>query len=233
MRKRLGILSVALLTLLCSQGFAAPNVLTEEDRAGGWKLLFDGKTTNGWRALKSAAFPEKGWVIEDGWLHCEGKKGGDIISEEQYESFELEWEWKLEPAGNSGVKYFIVTKRGSIGHEYQMLDDDKHPDSKLGQGKRVTGSLYDVLQPEVKTPLNKPGEINKSRILVKENHVDHWLNGIKVLEYECGSEVLKRAVQNSKFKDAPQFGERLKGHLLLQDHDNRVWFRNIKIRSPR
>ncbi len=223
----------ALLAILTCTTLAAPNQLTEADQAGGWKLLFDGKTTAGWHAFKGQAFPDKGWVIEDGWLHCQGLKGGDVISDQLVDEFELQWEWKLEKGGNSGLKYFVITSRGAIGHEYQMLDDDMHPDAKLGDGKRVTASFYDVLAPTMKTPLNKPGEINTSRVLVHGNHVEHWLNGVKVLEYECGSEAVKRAVAASKFKDTPKFGERLKGHILLQDHNNRVWFRSLKIRQPR
>jgi len=144
----------------------------------------------------------------------------------------VEWEWKIAREGNSGLKYFVLDSRKSaIGHEYQMLDDERNPDGKLAEGKRITASFYDVLKPMVKTPVREPGEINHSRVLVRGNHVEHWLNGVKVLEYECGSDAVKYAVAASKFKDMPGFGERAKGHLLLQDHNSEVWFRNIRIRD--
>jgi 3-keto-disaccharide hydrolase len=209
-----------------------PNQLSPEEKAGGWGLLFDGQTTKGWHSFKHTSFPAKGWVVEDGWLHCLGKEGGDVLSDVAYDQFDLQWEWKLEPGGNSGLKYFVLDSRNSaIGHEYQMLDDQRNPDGKLAEGKRVTASFYDVLKPGVAPPSKPLGEINQSRVLVKGNHVEHWLNGVKVLEYECGSEAVKAAVAESKFKNVPGFGNRVKGHLLLQDHHSNVWFRSIKIRD--
>jgi len=213
---------------------AAPaiNQLTDEEKAAGWKLLFAGKTTEGWRTFKKQTFPAKGWVVEDGWLHCLGKGGGDIISEAEFGDFELQWEWKLAPAGNSGVKYFVTeTRNAALGHEYQMIDDEREPDAKLADGKRVTASFYDVLKPTTAPPTRAAGEINQSRILVKGNHVEHWLNGVKVLEYECGSEAVNTAVAASKFKTTAGFGNKIKGHILLQDHQSEVWFRNVKIRE--
>ncbi len=226
--------AVLLGTLLvaASSWSTAPNVLSTDEQAAGWKLLFDGKTTEGWRSFKQATFPSKGWVVEDGWLHCLGKGGGDIISDGQYDQFELQWDWKLAPRGNSGVKYFVTDARSSaLGHEYQMLDDQANPDAAAGQGKHVTASFYDVLKPAVAPPEKPIGEINHSRILVKGDHVEHWLNNVKVLEYECGSESVKAAVAKSKFRNTPGFGNRLRGHFLLQDHGTEVWFRNIKLRD--
>lgn len=214
--------------------FAAdsPNQLTPVEKAAGWKLLFDGKTTQGWHSYKKTTFPAHGWVVEDGWLHCLGEKGGDVLSDATFDQFDLEWDWKLEPKGNSGLKYFVLdTRPSAIGHEYQMLDDDLNPDGKLAKGKRITASFYDVLKPTVKTPTRPMGEINHSRVLVKGDHVEHWLNGVKVLEYEAGSDALKAAVAESKFKSTEGFGNRVKGHILLQDHESQVWFRNIKIRD--
>jgi hypothetical protein len=224
---------VALL-LAGSAAVAAPavNQLTDEEKAAGWKLLFDGKTTDGWRTFKKQTFPAKGWVVEDGWLHCLGKGGGDVISDTEFGDFELQWEWRIAPGGNSGLKYFVIeTRNSALGHEYQMIDDESSPDAKSLSGKQVTASFYDVLKPTVHPPTRPPGEINQSRILVKGNHVEHWLNGVKVLAYDCGSEEVKAAVAASKFKTTAEFGNKIKGHLLLQDHQSEVWFRNIKIRE--
>jgi hypothetical protein len=208
------------------------NQLTDAEKSQGWKLLFDGKTTNGWHSFKKDTFPAKGWVVEAGWLHGLGKGGGDIVSEQQFEQFELRWEWKIEAGGNSGLKYFVIDSRSSaLGHEYQLLDDQLNADAKAGQGKRVTASFYDVLKPSLAPAVNKPGEINQSRVSVRGNHVEHWLNGVNVLEYECGSEATKAAVAESKFKNTAGFGDRAKGHILLQDHGSNVWFRNLKIRE--
>jgi len=209
-----------------------PNQLTDQEKAAGWKLLFDGKTSEGWHSFKKPLFPAKGWTVENGWLHCLGKGGGDLLSQGQYAQFELQWEWKLAPSGNSGVKYFVLESRNSaIGHEYQMVDDAASVDGKELSGKHVTASLYDVLKPVVPPPAKAIGELNLSRIIVHGNHVEHWLNGVKVLEYECGSEAVKAAVAQSKFKNTSGFGERVNGHILLQDHQSEVWFRNIKIRG--
>ncbi|HLH52716.1 MAG TPA: DUF1080 domain-containing protein [Verrucomicrobiae bacterium] len=199
---------------------------------GGRQFLFDGQTTRGWHSFKTQSFPSKGWVIEDGWLHCLGNGGGDILSDGEYDQFDLEWDWKIEPAGNSGLKYFVLESRNSaLGHEYQMLDDERNPDGKIAQGKHVTASFYDVLKPTVTPPTKPVGEVNHSRIFIKGNHVEHWLNGVKVLEYELGSEAVKEGVAASKFKNVAGFGTRVKGHLLLQDHHSNVWFRNIKLRD--
>lgn len=211
---------------------SAPNQLEASEQAAGWKLLFDGKTTHGWHTFKKTSFPEKGWVVEDGWLHCLGENGGDILSDGAFDQFEIQWEWKIESGGNSGLKYFVLQTRNTpLGHEYQMLDDAVNPDGKLADGKRITASFYDVLKPTVKTTVKPVGEINQSRVVVKGNNVEHWLNGEKVLEYECGSPEVQAAIAESKFKTVRGFGQRVKGHILLQDHESQVWFRNIKIRD--
>jgi hypothetical protein len=230
--------SLAMLVAAATALSAAPsNQLSTEEKAAGWKLLFDGKATQGWRTFKQQSFPDKGWVVEDGWLHCLGKGGGnkgggDIITDAEFNDFELQWDWKQAPGGNSGVKYFILeSRKEALGHEYQMIDDERESDATKGGGKRVTASFYDVLAPTTRPTLKPPGEINSSRILVKGNHVEHWLNGVKVLEYDCGSEEVKAAVAASKFKNTAGFGDKVKGHLLLQDHNSEVWFRNIKLRE--
>jgi hypothetical protein len=157
--------------------------------------------------------------------------GGDIITDAEFDDFELQWDWKLAPKGNSGVKYFVLESRSQVlGHEYQMLDDGNAPGVDKGHRKQYTASFYAVLEPG-KTTVKPPGEVNSSRILVKGNHVEHWLNGEKVLEYECGSEQVKTAVAASKFKTVAGFGNKVKGHLLLQDHESQVWFQNVKVRE--
>ncbi|HOC56223.1 MAG TPA: DUF1080 domain-containing protein [Verrucomicrobiota bacterium] len=212
------------------------NQLTQQEEAAGWKLLFDGKTTQGWRSFKKQSFPDKGWVVENGWLHCLGKGGGnkgggDIITDAEFDNFELEWEWKLAVAANSGLKYFVLeTRNEALGHEYQMIDDERAVGIDKGNRKQLTASFYAVMEPTC-PPVKPPGQINSSRILVKGDHVEHWLNGVKVLEYECGSEVVRAAIAASKFRDKAGFGNSARGHLLLQDHNCEVWFRNVKIRE--
>jgi hypothetical protein len=222
-------------SLCCSPAGAAekldsapPNQLTAEEKAAGWKLLFDGKTLNGWRNFKKPAAPTKGWGIEDGWLKLTARSGGgDIITVDQFSEFELTWDWRIPAKANNGLKYFITEERASaVGHEYQLIDD-----SIVKNGDQRTGSFYDVLPPKENLPSKPPGQINHSRILVRGNHVEHWLNGEKVLEYELGSDQVKAAVAKSKFKDVPGFGTRIKGHILLTDHRDEASFRNIKIRD--
>jgi len=225
----------AIALLLATAGLlsgAAANQLSDEEKAAGWNLLFDGQTTTGWRSFKRQTFPAEGWIVQDGWLHCLGKGGGDIISRPEFEEFDLRWEWKIGEAANSGVKYFVTeTRPSALGHEYQMIDDAREPDAQGGNGKHITASFYDVLKPSTPLPLKPAGQINSSRILVKGNHAEHWLNGTKVLEYELGSDAVKAAVAHSKFKNVAGFGARIKGHILLQDHTGEVSFRNIKIRD--
>jgi hypothetical protein len=219
----------------------APNTLTPEERAQGWQLLFDGKTLNGWRRAYLDSLPTKGWDVRDGVLMVEASGGreaaygGDIVTLAQYGSFELKVDFKLTPGANSGIKYFVTeqlprTPGSAKGLEYQLLDDARHPDAKLGiNGNRTLASLYDLL-PATNKKVYPIGQWNHARILVRGKHVEHWLNGIKVLEYERGGKEFLAHKAVSKFKDLEGFGEAPEGHILLQDHGDQVFFRNIKIR---
>jgi len=217
------------------------NKLTEEEKTEGWVLLFDGKTTKGWRGYNKETFPQVGWEIVDGTLHCiasgrgEAGHGGDIITEKTYKNFILKLEWKIAPGGNSGIFYRAVEKPGrpiwQMAPEMQVLDNERHPDAKLGKnGNRQAGALYDLIPANPQT--TKPaGEWNKVKIYVNEDHVEHWLNGKKVLEYNLWTPQWKEMVKNSKFAKYPDFGEYKEGHIGLQDHGDDVWYRNIKIKE--
>jgi hypothetical protein len=218
-----------------------PNIISEYERKNGWKLLFDGKSTAGWRGAYKEQFPEKGWEVKDGELcvqpsdGAESTNGGDIVTIDEYSNFELIADFKITKGANSGIKYYVTEKennKGSaIGLEFQILDDKNHPDAKLGRdGNRTISSLYDLITAKRKR-VNPLGEWNTARIVSKNNHVEHWLNGMKVLEYERGSKEFRELVALSKYKDWPNFGEAPKGHILLQDHGNKVNFRSIKIRE--
>lgn len=219
---------IALSTFIASRAAeSAHNTLTPDEQKAGWKLLFDGKTTKGWRSFGKQTFPEKGWEVKDGELQLEAKsKAGDIITEEKFSDFDLTWEWKVPKGANNGVKYFILEeRREAIGHEYQMMDDKDRP---INKGS--TASFYEVVPPTPDSPLKPFGEWNQSRVLVQGNHVEHWLNGKKVVEYELGSEEVLAAVQKSKFKSVEGFGKKQNGHILLTYHNDAVSYRNIKIR---
>lgn len=224
-------LVLSLMLAAAASAFAGePNTLTDAEKRDGWKLLFDGKTTTGWRAIKQKEFPKQGWVVEDGALKkLAGVKGGDLISEGKYKEFDLRWEWTLPKGANNGLKYFIIEERGAIGHEYQMIAEDTREGSS--GGKHTTASFYDVLPPTVKPKMKPPGEWNESRVFAKGNHVEHWLNGVKVLEYELGSDAVKAAVAQSKFKSVSPFGESVEGHFVLTDHNDAAAFRSIKVLS--
>ena len=207
---------------------AAPDTLTAAEQAAGWTLLFDGSTSSGWRGFKQSAFPEKGWQIEDGVLKkLAGVRGGDIITSRTFGDFELSWEWRIPAGANNGVKYFITEARASaIGHEYQMIDD-----ARIKDPKGTTAAFYDVLPPRPDKRPPRIGDWNRSRILVQGNHVEHWLNGDRVLTYELGSPEVRAAVARSKFKNVEGFGAKLRGHILLTDHNDEAWFRNLKLRE--
>lgn len=211
-------------------GTAADNTLTPAEKSAGWRLLFDGETMQGWRTY--ADKEPGGWEVVDGTMHAIAKvEGNAIITEEKFTDFEFSWEWKLPHAGNNGVKYFVTESRTkSPGHEYQMLDNEGHPDGKKGTD-RQTAAFYDVLPPAAEKPLRKIGEWNYSRIVVRGDVVEHWLNGKNVLTYELGSDEVKAGLAASKFNDQAGFGDKIAGHLMLTYHQDDCWYRNLKIRS--
>ena len=226
-----------------------PNNISAEEKRQGWRLLWDGKTTTGWRSAKGADFPSEGWNIKDGVLSVEASDGGesthggDIITTEKYADFELWFEFRLSEGANSGVKYYVDAEinkgpGSSIGLEYQILDDKKHPDAKNGvNGNRTVAALYDLIKP---TNLSVPsrsksvspiGSWNLGRIISKDGKVEHWLNGFKVVEYDRSTQMFKALVAYSKYKKWEGFGELPEGNILLQDHGDNVSFRSIKIRE--
>ncbi|MES2476415.1 MAG: DUF1080 domain-containing protein [Verrucomicrobiota bacterium] len=221
----------------------AANVLTDDEKAQGWALLWDGKTSQGWRSARGPEFPKAGWKMNDGILSinetggAESSAAGDIISTEKFSDFELSVDFKITPGANSGIKIFVdpsINKgEGSaIGPEFQVLDDDRHPDAKLGKdGNRKIGSLYDLIPAPKDKKVNPVGEWNNARILSKGNHVTYWLNGVKTVEFERGSKAWKELVAGSKYKVWKNFGELPQGHILLQDHGNQVFYKNIKLRD--
>ncbi len=219
------------------------NQLTEEEKAEGYKLLWDGETTEGWRNAYAETFPEFGWIIKDGMLIVEesgggeAEHGGDIVTLDEYDNFDLTLAFKLTEGANSGIKYYVTeeqegVKGSAIGLEYQLLDDARHPDAKKGnhEGSRTLASLYDLIKAEGKEYF-PPGNWNTARLVSTDSIVEHYLNGRKVLSYERGSENYKQLVSESKYKVWDDFGMADEGHILLQDHGNRVYFRDIKIKE--
>ncbi|MDR1747324.1 MAG: DUF1080 domain-containing protein [Tannerella sp.] len=221
-----------------------PNWLTEKEKADGWQLLFDGKTSNGWRGALKDAFPEQGWKVDDGLLIVTKQGGGgDIVTEGKYSAFELKAEFKITEGANSGIKYFVVEgekQHYAFGLEYQVLDDLRHSDATqytTVPGSRTLASLYDLIPAAADKPFYGIGQWNEALIKVfPNNHVEHWLNGAKVLEYERNSEAFRQLVKGSKYADPSYnengpFGEAPEGYILLQDHGDEVAYRSIKLRT--
>lgn len=240
--KKLYIFALLLIPCLSMGAQKADNTLTPQEIADGWQLLFNGKDATGWRGAKLDSFPEKGWVIEDGILKvmpsdgAESNNGGDIVTTRTYKDFILSVDFKITEGANSGIKYFVdpTLNKGegsAIGCEFQILDDLRHPDAKLGvKGNRTLGSLYDLIP----APESKPFDIdrfNTAVVIVRGNHVEHWLNGEKLLEYDRNNQMWNALVAYSKYKDWPNFGNHTEGNILLQDHGDEVWFKNIKIKE--
>ncbi len=227
----------------------APNTLSAAERAAGWRLLFDGRSFAGWRGLGRDTVPTAHWQVEGGAIkkipsgqvpvQADGQPvgGGDLMTEATYGDFELTWEWRVSPGGNSGVKYnvseelstSVPPRNAAKGFEYQMIDDDRHPDGRLVKHK--TGDLYDLIASGDRKQVRPAGEWNRSRLVFRGTHGEHWLNGAKVVEYDLGTPAMRAALAASKYKDWAWFGERRRGHLVLQDHNDAVWFRSLKLRE--
>ena len=227
---------------------AQPNLLTAKERTAGWQLLFDGRTLKGWHGLGYTTMPAGLWTVENGAIkHLEKTKGAvqadgqpivgfDLISDSSYQNFELSWSWKISEAGNSGVKYNVSEElstsmsppHAAKGWEYQIIDDDKNEDNKLATHR--TGALYDMFAPNDKKRVRPAGQWNRSRLVFRGNHGEHWLNGEKVVEFDAGTHDFGSAFAKSKYAQYPDwFPMRRKGQIVLQDHDAVVWFRDIKI----
>jgi len=239
---------VLLLSLLQS----SPNTLTPAERTAGWRLLFDGRTLAGWRGLGYDTVPTSHWVVVDGAIKkiasgnvprvADGRPlaGGDLMSVDSFADFELSFEWKVTPGANSGVKYNVSEamsmaqggaggpSHSALGFEYQILDDDRHEDAKLPSHR--AGALYDLVAPNEQKHLRPVGEWNHSRIVFRGNHGEHWLNGQKVVEFELGTARMDSLLAASKYKTIPGFGEKRRGHIVLQDHGDEVYYRDIKVR---
>jgi hypothetical protein len=258
-----GVCLILLSSLSCSSGERSSkppslqstagepllNTLSEQEKAEGWKLLFDGSTLAGWRGIGLEGVPSGHWTVEEGAIkkipgedvprQADGQpvQGGDLMTIQAYTDFELRLEWKIAPGGNSGVKYNVSEEmsmsvpppQAAIGFEYQILDDSANPDA-LAAGSHTTASLYDLIAPRDKT-LQPIGEYNETRIIFRGGHGEHWLNGQKVVEFDLGTPRMEELVAASKFRDISGFAERRRGHIVLQEHGDAVWFRNIKIRE--
>ncbi len=222
------------LTLCAIFGFLAFNAaaLMAKPR---WQVLFAGKSTDAWRGFRRDHFPSKCWTIENESLKtipgCDEAERMDVVTKDKFQNFELELEWRVAPGGNSGVIYLVSEDQDQTwktGLEMQVLDDAKHPDGK--DPKTSGGALYGLIAP-INKVLHPAGRWNKVRLIVHNGHVEHWLNGRKVLDYELGSDQLQHLIAESKFKDFPRFAQNRQGRVALQHHGEEAWYRKIRIRS--
>ena len=238
------------ITLLIALSLGACAAQERQPEATDWTPLFDGETFTGWRGLGLDSIPAGHWTIEDGAIRKvasgavptapDGQplEGGDIMTIDTYRNFELVLEWRVSPGANSGIKYNVSEEmstasppvHAALGFEYQILDDDLHPDAQNGPN-RTAGALYDILPPGAGKPLRPVGDFNEARIVFDDGHGEHWLNGVKVLEFDLGSAAFDSAYALSKYVPIQGFAEQRAGHIVLQDHGDDVWFRNIKIRE--
>jgi len=229
-----------LAIVVCDPSSAWDNRLSEREKQEGWQLLFDGKTMNGWRRIYTDSQPKQGWSVENGCLIVEPSKGGessnggDLITVKEYGNFELTFDFQLTPGANSGIKYFVneaIGNRNSgygYGPEYQVIDDEKV--SGTLPGGKLAG-LYELIDAPSTKKWNPPGKWNRGRIVSKDRHVEHWLNGVLMLRYELGSDEFKALVQKSKFRDTKGYAEVANGNILIQDHGAKVYYKNIKIKE--
>jgi hypothetical protein len=219
------------LALCAVSVLTACGSLQQANAQSDWITLFDGKSTDAFRGYKRDSFPNKGWKVENGLLKTiPGGDVVDLVTKENFENFELQLEWKISPGGNSGVMYHVSEEfknAWQTGPEMQVLDDSKHKDGQ--NPKTSAGALYALIPPTNKK-LEPVGEWNKVRLVVNGNHVEHWLNGVKVVEYELNSPELTKLIAESKFKPFPKFAKEKTGHIDLQNHHDEVWYRNIKVR---
>ena len=245
--------SVAIAVVLGACGGRAagqkPNDLTADERAAGWQLLFDGRSLSGWRGLGYDSVPTAHWRVVDGAIvktptakvrrQADGQpaSGGDLMSVEAFRDFELSFEWRVVAAANSGVKYNVseqlslthASNHAALGFEYQVLDDERHPDNVIASHR--AGGLYDIIAPSPAKQLRPVGEWNSARIVLHGDHGEHWLNGVKIVEFDLRTPRLDSLLERSKYKPIPGFAERRSGHIVLQDHGDEVHYRSIKIRS--
>ena len=242
------VASAALLLTVATSRGAAQNTLTAAEKAAGWRLLFDGKTFAGWRGLGYDSVPRAHWKIVDGSimkipsgkvaLMPDGQpaKGGDLMTVDTFGDFEFAFQWKATPGMNSGVKYNVseefsmknASNHAALGFEYQVLDDDLNEDNKIPSHR--AGALYDLLVPGNNKTLKPVGQWNRSRIVFKGNHGEHWLNGAKVVDFDLGTARMDSALAKSKYKNIKGFADRRVGHIILQDHNEEVYFRDLKVR---
>ena len=234
-------LKVLLITILFSQCAIVSSQQVKNDNTKRRQIiLFDGKSTDLWKDIKSDQFPGNGWIVKDGVLTVLAKTnsqegGHDIVTKEQFSNFELELDVRLSEGANSGIKYMVINSYPGaegqyLGLEYQLIDNERHEDALLGRnGNRKMATLYDILPARENIKINPPGEWNKVKIIVDGNRVEHWLNGEKVIEYDRSLDCFKELVRLSKYNKLANFGGQGKGHILLQGHGNEVSFRDIKI----
>jgi len=246
-----GVVVAALAAVLQTMPPAAarPNELTAAERAIGWRLLFDGRTLSGWRGLGYDSVPTAHWKVADGAIEkiasgnvpklADGQPahGGDLMTVDSFGDFELAFEWKVAPGANSGVKYNVSERlsmsqapnHAALGFEYQILDDDRHEDGKLPSHR--TGALYDLIAPNARKHVRPVGEWNRSRIVFRGGHGEHWLNGEKIVAFDLETPRMDSLIAASKYRSIPGFAERRKGHIVLQDHGDEAYFRSIKVRE--